>query len=87
MNDVLENSRHHLMIITLDNYSGEELLKLHKSKAVAAYIIFGLRSNDRPWLELLQNHKIPFVSISSHFYGITSLDCDNVKGGYIAAST
>lgn len=84
VNDILAKSKHHLMLVMLDEGKCEELIRLYKSKVVGAFMVFGMNSTDMQCLETLRNNKIPFLTLFSHFKDITSLDCDNVKGGYLA---
>lgn len=83
LNDAFEQTKFKFKIFTMDQYNSEELVRLYMSNEASAFMIFGLKSIDELWLKLLHDHKIKFITIFAHFDEITSLACDNVKGGYI----
>jgi LacI family transcriptional regulator len=81
----IKKSNFHLMLVTQDSFNYQECLKLFKSRMVGGFMFPAIGRNNFPDIKQLRKEGIPQVLICSHLKGIPSYDCDNVKGGYMAA--
>ncbi len=84
VSEVVKKEGYQLMLFTQEQFNGADCLRLHLSKQVAGFILPSIGKDNYKDVVELKEKKIPLVLLCSHLKGISSFDCDNVAGGYLA---
>ncbi len=84
VNRAAEKDGYRLMLFTQDRFNSLECLKLYMSRLVTGFILLGIGKNNFKNVLELKRKKVPLVLLCSHIRSVSSFDCDNVKGGYLA---
>ncbi|MEA3347049.1 MAG: substrate-binding domain-containing protein, partial [Candidatus Auribacterota bacterium] len=84
VSEATKKKGYQLMLFTQGQFNGSECLKLYMSKLVAGFILPSIGKNNFKDVSKLKVKKVPLVLLCSHIDNISSFDCDNVTGGYLA---
>ena len=84
VSEVAKKEGYQLMLFTQEQFNSSDCLRLYLSKQVAGFILPSIGKDDFKDIIELKDKKIPLVLLCSHLKDVSSFDCDNVTGGYLA---
>ena len=84
VSEAVKKEGYQLMLFTHDKFNSLECLKLYMSKLVAGFILPSIGKNNFKDVIELKDKKVSLALLCSHIKDISSFDCDNVMGGYMA---
>lgn len=84
VSEVAKKEGYQLMLFTQETLNSSDCLRLYLSKQVAGFILPSIGKDNFKDIIELKDKKVPLVLLCSHLKDVSSFDCDNVTGGYLA---
>ena len=84
VSEAAKKEGYQLMLFTQGQFNSFECMKLYMSKLVAGFILPSIGKNNFKDVSKLNDKEVPLVLLCSHIDNISSFDCNNVMGGYLA---
>lgn len=72
------------MVFSQETFDSLECQKLYLSRLIGGFILPAIGAESHEGILELRSKQIPLVLLCSHLKGVTSFDCDNAFGGYLA---
>ncbi|MDD5072591.1 MAG: LacI family DNA-binding transcriptional regulator [Candidatus Omnitrophica bacterium] len=84
VSEAAKKEGYQVMLFTQDKFNSFECLNTYLNKSVSGFILPAIGKDNYKDVLGLQDKKVPLVLLCSHLKDLSSFDCDNVTGGYLA---